>query len=100
MGGPRDYHTVLSEVRQTKTNIMISLICEILKNDTNGEAGDVKIEVGVTQPLPGRGPQNAECEHHLEAGKAGHHARDPHLTVPHYLPFGSSILGLTWWQNI
>ena len=36
MGGPRDYHTVLSEVRQTKTNIMISLICEILKNDTNG----------------------------------------------------------------
>lgn len=25
---------------------------------TESEAGDVKIEVGVIQPLPGRGPQN------------------------------------------
>ena len=27
--------TILSEVSQRKTNIMISLVCEILKNDTN-----------------------------------------------------------------
>lgn len=29
----------------------------------------MKIEVGVIQPLPGRGPQDTECEHPLEVGK-------------------------------
>ena len=32
MGGPRDYYTKWG---MSKTNIMISLICGILKNDTN-----------------------------------------------------------------